>query len=197
MISEKKNTIAFFDFDGTLVENDSLWPFLLTAAGRSTCYAACAKALWARIFCPADKDKRSIFKDVLLQHTLAGKSLDELSIAAQKIESWPKWIEASCNAIKDHHAQGHFIVIASGSLDIYLKNLLKHIPYNAVICTEMEIKNGVLTGKMSSGNCVRESKAKRVATYLEQHGPYEDSIAYGNAPHDLPMMELTNKRVIV
>ena len=189
--------IAFFDFDGTLVKGDSLWPFLIAAAGRRTCYAALAKALWARAFCPVKSDKRSIFKEALLLHTLAGRSVDDLAEAAGRVERWPRWIEETRQALYKHYQKGDHIVIASGGLDLYLKNLLKDIPCDAIICTEMEVKEGKTTGGMRHGNCVRDLKADLIENYLQEHGPFDDSIAYGNLPHDKPMMDKVKKRVII
>jgi phosphoserine phosphatase len=97
----------------------------------------------------------------------------------------------------DHHAKGHTIVIASGGLDLYLPALVKDLPPCAVICTEMEIKDGIITGEMTNGNCVRQRKAELVAAYMAAHGPFDASWGYGNFPHDLPMLELVKYRTIV
>ncbi|MGE0108811.1 MAG: HAD family hydrolase [Bdellovibrionales bacterium] len=191
-------TIAIFDFDGTLVEHDSLWPFLLAVAGRQRCYVACVKALWARLTALAGQDRRSLFKECLLQETLSGIPVDDLAKAAEAISDWPHWIETTKKALLAHHEQGHHIVIASGGLNVYLPRLLTDLPYNSLICTELEIKDGLATGRMShGGNCVRETKASLIAAYMKENGPFEDSIAYGNLPHDEPMMRLTARRVVV
>jgi phosphoserine phosphatase len=50
---------------------------------------------------------------------------------------------------------------------------------------------------MTKGNCVRLRKAERVAEWLQDNGPFDDTYGYGNAPHDLPMLELLNHKIIV
>ncbi len=196
--AHEPRTVVFFDFDGTLAEGDSLWPFLIAARGRARCYAALFLAVFAYLVTPLGRDRRTVVKDKLLKLTLGGVKLSALAPAVARMKKWPRWIEGSFEALRQHHAAGAVIVIASGSLDLYMKAMLQDaLPYHELICTEMEVVNGVLTGRMLKGNCVRATKARRVAEYIASSGPFADSWAYGNAPHDLPMMELTKNRVVV
>lgn len=190
-------TIAFFDFDATLSKGDSLWPFLVAAAGRWRCYAALARGIMAYLLVPPGKDRRTVIKDSLLQHTLGGLRVADLAPAIERMKSWPRWIEPAYGALLRHRAQGDHIVIATGSLDLYVETMLGDLPHDGVLCTRMEVVDGVLTGRMASGNCVRRLKAQLVAEYLATHGPFEESWGYGNAPHDLPMMELLDHRVVI
>lgn len=192
-----KKSVAFFDFDGTLVKGDSLWPFLLAAAGRGRCVRGLCRAAMARIFGRKGVDKRTVFKDVLLEESLKGVSLSVLPEACARLKCWARWIEPSVLAMKDLHAQGVRIVVASGSLDLYLSKMLEELPVDDILCTRMQNANGVLTGRVVDGNCVRQEKAVRVAAYLKEHGPFEESWAYGNAPHDLPMMRLVDHGVVI
>jgi phosphatidylglycerophosphatase C len=196
--SSGARTIVIFDYDNTLVEGDSLWPFLVAVAGWRRASLALLKALagfvwvWAR-----GGDYRTHVKERLLLDLLAGKREVDLAPAVEKMLSWPRERALVMNALREQYNKGNHIVIASGSLSLYLPSLLRRIPHHAVLCTEMEIKDGVVTGRMASGNCVRARKAERVADYLTVHGPFDDSWGYGNAPNDLPMLEKVRHRVIV
>lgn len=140
---------------------------------------------------------RTFVKDHLIRDLLKGYEVDDLIPAIELLQSWQKPIEATMEALRDHHARGHHIVIASGGLDLYLPALLENVPHDALICTTIEVKDGIVTGRMVAGNCVRERKAELVAAYIEQHGPFMSSWGYGNLPHDLPMLNLMKHRVIV
>lgn len=190
-------TIAIFDFDGTLATRDSLWPYLLRAAGPFRCGLAVLAALKGYVFAPKGKDRRTAIKENLLRVTLAGLSIEEASLAGAKMRLWPKWIQATVAALHDHHAKGHHILIATGSLDLYIKDMMSALPYNGILCTVMERKDDVLTGFMQSGNCVRQRKAQLVGEYLAAHGPFDDIWVYGNAPHDLPMMEWAQHKIVI
>ncbi|MDP9195917.1 MAG: haloacid dehalogenase-like hydrolase, partial [Pseudomonadota bacterium] len=63
--------------------------------------------------------------------------------------------------------------------------------------TDLEVVDGILTGRMDGGNCVRQEKARRVRAFLEQHGPFDETWGYGNRPHDIPMLDLLDHRIIV
>jgi HAD superfamily phosphoserine phosphatase-like hydrolase len=146
---------------------------------------------------PEAADPRTYIKAQLMQRLLAGRRPEKLTGALEKLYAWEKWNAPIKQKLMEHHEAGHHIVIASGGLDLYLSALLKDVPHNAIICTQAEVKNGVLTGKMANGNCVRERKAQLVAQYLAAHGPFAESWGYGNLPHDLPMLNLLKHRVIV
>lgn len=191
------STIAIFDFDGTLAIRDSLWPYLLRAAGPLRCAAAVLAAVKGYVLAPKGKDRRTAIKENLLRVALSDISLVQASRAGARMRHWPKWIESTVSALKNHHAQGHHVLIATGSLDLYIEDMLADIPHDAVLCTVMEKKDGFLTGHMLSGNCVRQRKAQLVGEYLAKNGPYDDVWVYGNAPHDLPMMEWAQHKIII
>ncbi|MDX9689322.1 MAG: HAD family hydrolase [Alphaproteobacteria bacterium] len=184
--------IAIFDFDATLAQGDSLWPFLETVAGSCACYTHLFSSLSSYFFVPEGKGRRTALKEELLHKTLAGRNISSIQHAIDRMQFWPRWLP-TLNDLRRHHQAGHHILIASGSLDLYMPTMLRDVPYDGLICTEMERDaNGVLTGRMVSGNCVRKGKAERVKAYMQAHGPFIESWGYGNAPHDLPMLELVD-----
>ena len=200
MTSDAPKTIAVFDFDGTLVKGDSFWFYLYYAAGAWSTFWAVRKSfflLFWHAHRPETYDKRKFIKQQLIDRLLKGRKVKSLQRAAEKLRVWKQWKEPIRAALLDHYAKGHHIVIASGGLDLYLPELLKDLPHHGLICTTIGTKDGVVTGDMVSGNCVRERKAELVAEYLAKNGPFTDSWGYGNLPHDLPMLNLMKQRVIV
>ena len=197
-------TLAVFDFDHTLIEGDSLWPFLVYAAGlpRVLLAVAAASFLLARRYLknrtdPEIADTRTFVKAHLLRRLLGGRTATELLPAIEKLRGWQKWNEPMRRALREHYEKGHRIVIASGGLDLYLPELLNDLPPRALICTRMEANEGVFTGEMLSGNCVRAKKAEILANYILRNGPFVESWGYGNFPHDVEMLELLQHRIIV
>ena len=203
-MDDKPRQLAVFDFDGTLIEGDSLWPFLMYVAGWPRVAAALGEAalLFALRFLknkndPRLADRRSFLKGQLLHRLLAGRKPDELRPAIDKLYKWQKWNKPIRDVLLDHYNKGHQIVIASGGLDLYLPELLMDLPPRALICTRIEVRDGVVTGAMPSGNCVRARKTEILARYIEKNGPFAESWGYGNFPHDLPMLALLKHRIII
>lgn len=199
MNEQSPRTVAFFDFDATLSKGDSLWPFLVAAAGWPRCILALFAGAGAYLLALVHPgmDRRTAIKDALLHVTMRGLKVAELGPAIERMKRWPRWLEPAHSALLEHHAKGHTIVIATGSLDLYVPQMLGDLPYDAILCTQMENVDGRLTGRMLSGNCVRGRKAQLVEEYLAEEGPFEDSYAYGNAPHDLPMMLHVRHGIII
>jgi HAD superfamily phosphoserine phosphatase-like hydrolase len=196
--------LAVFDFDGTLIEGDALWAFLFFVAGyirTLLCLAEAILTLRIRQYKdkedPALKDHRTFIKGWLIDRLLKGKGLGTIKPAMDKLYQWQIWKPDMIAALKDHAAKGHHIVIASGSLDIYLPQLLRDLPHDAVICTEIEMYGDIIVGTMTNGNCVRQRKAELVAEYIAANGPFDETWGYGNFPHDVPMLNLMQYRILV
>ncbi len=192
--------LAIFDFDRTLITGDSFIPFLCCVAGRTRTYAAIVESL-ARLAVRPSKEKGvdppTFLKAFLIDRLLKGKKIADLEDALKDLSLWQDLNLKIVHRLLDHHKRGDTIVIASGGLDIYLPTLLEDLPHTALICTEIGQKDGVLTGQMTKGNCVRLLKAQRVHEWMEENGPFEETFGYGNAPHDLPMLDLVKHRVVV
>jgi len=193
--------VAVFDFDNTLIEGDSLMPFLTYACGFFPAYLAAFEAILGygllRLRNEGSDEFRTFVKDRMLHRLLKGKRRDQLVHAALRTHQWQKINEPIRNALLNHRNNGDIVVIASGSLDLYLNELLKDFPHDALICTNIGMENGVVTGCMTEGNCVRLTKAKRIKEWLDQNGPFEESFGYGNYPHDVPMLNLVKHRILV
>lgn len=193
--------VAVFDFDGTLIKGNSLWPFLIYASNALFVFASVVEGLACFVLKRAlrrpTESRRTFVKGFLLQRILKGKKQEALKDAAFKVFMWREINEPLIQKLQEHHAKGDTIVIASGSLNLYMPQLLRDIPHDALICTEVGVENGIVTGVMIKGNCVRKGKAAHVKAWLDAHGPFDDSFGYGNAPHDLPMLELVKHRMVV
>ena len=190
--------VAVFDYDNTLILGDSFWPFLNFAVGTLRSYSALACGL---ISYALRRDRhislRDFLKDYLVQRLLKGRKIIDLAPAAEKLRRWQKINPPLMRALREHKQRGDLIVIASGALGIYLPDLMHDAPHDALICTDIGFADGIVTGNMINGNCVREIKAQRVAAWLEAHGPFDETFGYGNYPHDVPMLSLVKHRIIV
>jgi phosphatidylglycerophosphatase C len=203
-MTQKLQVLAVFDFDHTLAEGDSFWHFLILVAGWSNLLIAVVRALalfiWRHFLHQDDRtriDRGTFFKQQLLTELIAGRSIDSLREAAVILHHGMRWNSAMRRALQEHYDKGDHIIIASGALDLYLPELVKDAPHQALLCTEIEIRDGRATDVMKLGNCVRQGKADRVAAYIAAHGPFGESWGYGNFPDDIPMLNLLKNRIII
>ena len=187
--------IAIFDFDDTLIAGDSLPRFLDEVAGaartRLAMLGAVAGALAAQAAGrPAGVDFPGSVKALLLRATLLGIRMTAAYDAARRLKARLRWLSPQLDALHRHAAAGHRIVVASGSLDVYLPILLEGLPVDDILATDLEHRDGRLTGRLAAGNCVRAHKAERVRPLLAATGG--PSWGYGNRPSDLPMLALVD-----
>jgi phosphatidylglycerophosphatase C len=194
--------IAFFDFDGTLVRGDSLLPFLSLIVGARRARLSLMRAVHGAIQLHAMKrqlgsDIRTSTKAILLRLTLADVPVAEARAAAERLSGWVRWNRPILDALKAHQDAGRRVVVATGALDLYMPALLKDLGVDDLLATGLEEVDGVLTGHMKGGNCVRAMKAQRVSAYLHHHGPFGETWGYGNRPSDVPMLDLLHNKVIV
>jgi len=194
--------IAVFDFDGTLIEGDSLLPFLERLVGRTRTRLSFVRAVRGAVALharrrPLGPDIRTSVKAILLRETLAGVPVAEAEAAAARLPGWIRWKAKVRDALIEHRRAGRHIVVATGALSLYMPRLLDGLPVDALLATDVEAMDGVLTGHMPHGNCVRALKAERVRAYMDAHGPFGESWGYGNRPSDLPMLALMDHRVVI
>jgi len=189
--------IALFDLDHTLTRQDSFPMWIAILVGWRRTLRAFAMAGFA--VRPGRSDLRGRAKEAILRWSVRGATLAEAQAAGRLLGQRIRWRESVLKALNAHKAAGCAIVIATGAPVLYVAPLLRAagIKADAVIGTDLEIVNGKLTGKLAGANCIRDEKARRVKEWVSQNGPFHESWGYGNRPHDLAMLALTDHPVVV
>ena len=186
--------IAFFDFDGTITTKDSLPDFIKFAIGKPKYYLGLC-----------------LLSPILLAYVL--KLLPNHSAKEKMISYYFKgWSEKNFQTVADeyaahqidkivrpkaleklhwHQEQGHKVVIVSASMKSWLKKWCDAQNVE-LISTQLEIKQGKLTGKFATKNCHGNEKVNRIK---EQY-PLQDYsyiYAYGDSSGDKDMLKLANE----
>jgi HAD superfamily hydrolase (TIGR01490 family) len=80
------------------------------------------------------------------------------------------------------------IVIVSASAGNWIRKWSDSLSLE-LISTSLEIKDGLLTGKIAGNNCYGEEKVRRIRASYDL-SRYETIYAYGDTPGDRPMLTL-------
>jgi phosphatidylglycerophosphatase C len=189
--------LAVFDLDHTLTRQDSFPMWIAILVGWRRTLRAFAMAGFA--VRPGLSDIRGRAKEAILRWSVRGATLAEAQAAGRLLGQRIRWRENVLAALNKHKAAGCSIVIATGAPELYVAPLLRAagIKADAVIATELEVIDGKLTGRLASENCVRDEKARRVAEWISINGPFSESWGYGNRPHDLAMLDLTDNPMVI
>jgi phosphatidylglycerophosphatase C len=94
--------------------------------------------------------------------------------------------------IRWHQQRGDTVVIVSAGLDAYLQPWCDALAVEH-ICTELEERDGRLTGRYCQGDCSGRTKVQRI---LERYdvSRYPVIYAYGDTPEDREMLELAHRK---
>ena len=189
--------VAAFDFDGTLTRRDTLVPYLARGLGWPRLLFAFIKcspwlAGYALRLVPND-----VAKARLLRTTLAGRSVAEMEgwTTQWLAKDFPGQLQSWTMArMAWHKAAGHCCVIVSASPDVYLERVAEQLGIDGLVCTELQVANGILTGKMYTPNCHGEQKVLRLKSWLAaRFGAHRDGLelyAYGDTSGDLPLLRM-------
>ena len=196
MAEKKRPNIAIFDFDDTLVYSDTLLIFLGALIGSIKSKALLVYSVMIGILILGFKrfSKQHDFRTDIKKRWLR-LALKDLDI---------KHIKPAIEVLIRDTKQQDKIVIATGALDIYIIDLLNalkekigiNFQYAYIICTKAEIQSNKLTGNLFGDNTVRTAKKDLVQTYMNKT-PHFESYGYGNAPNDLPFLEICTHKMII
>lgn len=188
------NTIAFFDFDGTITHKDSLFQFIFFAIGTyktllGMCMLSPMLCAYKLKIIPNDKAKQ-----IMLSYFFKGMQAKEFQEIAEEyaLHHIHKILRPKAmQKITWHQKQGHKIVLVSASLECWLKPWCNQNNLD-LIGTKLEIKDGIITGKFLTKNCYGIEKVNRIhENYTLSH--YHSIYVYGDSRGDKELLKLSDK----
>jgi len=200
---------AFFDFDGTLFRGSTwkgialhhrttgtnkvmLWLYLYTHLALLPLYKAGIL-------------KRKVYYTMWAKNmswTLKGLTTAQ----AEEVYRWlwenyvkPRLRPEIISIWEEHRDKGRKLIIVSGSFEPLIKFVGSKLGADGAIGTELEIKNGRLTGRIKGPLCFGEGKAQKVKAFLASHPDIDlsRSYAYTDSVYDLPLLEMVGNPVAV
>jgi HAD superfamily hydrolase (TIGR01490 family) len=209
MASSERPTVAAFDFDGTLTNAGSVFPFLVSVRGLipvlRAVLALSPGLVHAAIVGGTTADH---VKEKLFTRLLAGMPAEELNrraatFAQQHLRRHLR--DDMRRRLEWHRDQGHYTVIVSASPECYVSPAGSELGVDGVVATRMAIGGGgLLTGGYEGKNCRGSEKYARLVGHLRAVGPSPASPgeqpilwAYGNSRGDLRLLEAADHGVDV
>lgn len=188
--------LALFDFDGTLTAKDSLDEFLKHSVSREKYLLNMFKFIPYFILWQTKLMNNGIAKEHLFR--IFFKGLDEKNFKAiAKNFSLTKLDQIMrkdrMKLLQEHKNNGDRVVIVSASMQSWLqpwcdKNNIE------LLSTQLEFKNGKVTGRFLTKNCHGIEKENRVRELLNIKD-YETIYAYGDSSGDTEMLAMADKAV--
>ncbi|MCX4093341.1 HAD-IB family hydrolase [Nocardia sp. alder85J] len=133
--------------------------------------------------------------------TWAGRTEAELDEAGERLfrtGTYENLYPEAWQLIRAHEAAGHTLVLASCLTRFQVGPVAAELGVPHVLCTEMAVQDGVLTGHVAGKPLWRTGKAEAVRRFAAEHGlDLPDAYAYADAVPDLPLLELVGHPVAV
>ncbi|HET7000034.1 MAG TPA: HAD-IB family phosphatase, partial [Puia sp.] len=156
--------IAFFDFDGTITTRDSLLEIIKFLKGKSAYYTGILLNMHWFIAFRIKLIPAGLLKEKILSYFFSGTPENvfqqQCDLFAERLP--PGFIRKRAIAEMDRLRQEGFeMVIVSASAENWICNVAQRM-YMKLIATRLEVKNGLITGKLEGKNCSGEEKVIRI-----------------------------------
>ena len=184
-------SIAFFDFDGTITKRDTFLEFIKFSKGNFRFYWGFLLNLPFIIAFKLGIISNQLANEKVLSFFFKGMEISEFqklgdTFSDQIIPALlrPKAIEE----IEKHKLNGVVIVVVTASPENWVSKWVKSHDLR-LISSKLEIKDGLLTGKLQGLNCHSEEKTRMIRTNFQLED-YDYTYAYGDSAGDKPMLKL-------
>lgn len=192
---------AYLDFDGTVIEGYSGVVFYRRRLlGREVGLPELARTIIAG----ARGVETAQAFDELLALTLAswaGREVDEVRALAHRVfveELGPRLHREMWDVVAAHQARGHRVVLASSATRFQVEPMAEALGADALLCTELEVEDGRLTGRTTGASMWSAGKAAAVRRDAAGHDvDLARSFSYSNGGEDVPMLASVGHPVAV
>lgn len=194
-----KPRLALFDFDNTLIRNNSL-PLLFAATNR-------CGPIWFELLAVAGsrrlyRSPRTAVKHRLYARCLVGCDAEEIYAIGERIATRFTANRAVLRALEEAKTQGVAAWVVTAAPRAFVEGIIAAMgwPVERVIGTELPTDvQGAYTGEPPN-ECIGGEKVRRVREAIARLGYHEEPVvlvAYGNAPADLPLLALAKRGYVV
>ncbi|MGQ0466652.1 MAG: HAD-IB family hydrolase, partial [Sporichthyaceae bacterium] len=192
---------AFFDYDGTVITGYSASTFYNhRIKNRQIGPTELAKTLLVTLRGIDTEQEFAALLEMSLQ-CWAGKPEEEVEALGRKLfksEIAGKLHHETWELAAAHKAMGHTVVLASSATRFQVEPMAEAIGADHVLCTVLEVKDGLLTGNTAGPALWGPSKARGVVELAAERGiDLDASFAYSNGGEDVPFLAAVGNPVAV
>lgn len=188
--------LALFDFDGTITTRETFPDFVRAAVSpRRMTRGRLVLAPWVvgyRLGWVSGVTVRARISDFVFR----GRSEREVAAIGERFaaEFLPALLRPEAmERIAWHRERGDTVVVVSGGFDTYLRHWCAQHGLD-LLCSSLEARDGVLTGRYRGAQCVGAEKARLVRQRYDL-SRFAAIHAYGDTPEDRELLELAHHRV--
>ncbi|HEY0505588.1 MAG TPA: HAD family hydrolase [Lysobacter sp.] len=187
--------LALFDFDGTLTDRE-LFPDFMHMAVEPRRLAVGRVVLAPLVIgYKLGVVSGSTTRARIVDFAFRGRAEQALHDAGERFarDVVPASLRPEAMARIDwHRAQGDTVAVVSGGFDLYLTHWCAQHGLE-LMCSSLEARDGVMTGRYAGAQCVGADKARRVRERFDL-AKYPVVYAYGDTREDRELLALAHRR---
>ena len=187
-----REKILFFDFDGTITTKDTLLEFILYSCGKVKfllgflLYSPLLILMKFGLY-PNWKVKQHVFS-----YFFRGMKIDDFDSVCRRFAVDCRYLLRP-EAVKDMETamtEGIKVYVVSASIDNWVQPFFE---FAKVLGTQIEVINGILTGRFMTPNCYGPEKVRRIKEVLTEPRSHYYIIAYGDSRGDKEMLDYADE----
>ena len=183
--------IYAFDFDGTLTTQDTLLVFIRYACGTwgfvlgFLRYSPLLVLMKLRLY-PNYRAKQKVFA-----HFFRGMTLSDFDTLCLRFADTHRGLlrAEGIKAVEKAQAEGAEVLIVSASIDNWVQPFF---PKVKVLGTQIEVKEGLLTGRFLTRNCYGQEKVERILALYPQREKFVLT-AFGDSRGDKELLAFADE----
>lgn len=188
--------IVAFDFDGTLTTRDTLLLFVRHACGQAA--FVCALIVFTPLLMLMklrliDNGKT---KERFFSHFFRGWTLERFDAVCHDFADKNRHLlrPEMLETLQQAQASGAQVFVVSASIENWVQPFFTRQSSPTVIGTQVEVRDGVLTGRFTTPNCYGPEKVRRLSALLPQRENYHIT-AYGDSRGDRELLAWADKGI--
>jgi HAD superfamily hydrolase (TIGR01490 family) len=201
----KKQNLALFDLDNTLLAGDSDYSWSLFLINEGLLDAKSHHERNEQFYLDYKNGNLDILQFLefqlrpLSQHPKT--FLDQLHVKFMQQVIRPMMMQKAQDLVDRHKAQGDLCLVITATNSFVTKPIAEAYGIEHLIGTEPEMVNGEYTGGVTGVPSFQQGKVTRINEWLEAHGQqlsdFDVSYFYSDSHNDLPLMKLVTHPVAV
>lgn len=191
--AKRRQTVAAFDFDGTISRHDTFLPFLFRVFGYPRVLGTLARLSPLGLSVLLGTGSRDHFKAKLIGLLFPDASVEALDTQGRHYAEaiLARLRPGALERITWHRAQGHRLIMVSASLEIYLRPVADRLGFDELLCTRIRSHSGRYEGQIEGGNCRGPEKVRRLQALLGDDNLAQCELhAYGDSDGDREMLAI-------
>jgi HAD superfamily hydrolase (TIGR01490 family) len=193
--------IAFFDLDQTIANSISGKSLARSAFRKGLLtYRDLAGAIFlSLLFRLKLRDPLKIIDEMVSWvKGIPENSMAELCTEVSHSLIIPSVYKQAISEIEYHKEKNARVVILSSALTTVCHEVARYLNIDDIICSELEVKEGRMTGRPVGHICFGEEKAIRLHDYcVKNNSPQTEAWYYGDSISDLPALKAAGNPVCV